>query len=122
MMELYMLTMSGQGDTHVVFVDKDIWDWIGRVHDKRIAKGPVILPTSVEEKFKKKAELEGQEYEPPYLSTGSPTNDAALAAPGHFYGTESNPSEAAFCNVKEAMAFVREHNVEIVDTWEGYIY
>lgn len=104
--QLYLLVMSGQGDTYVKLVDKETWEWIGDPFKP--------CPDAVLKGYQERNETDDK----PNITTGSAVNDAALqVAPAMVDGEET-----MFYGVKECMDFCKEHDIDIVDEWEGYIY
>lgn len=109
--KLYLLEMQGQGDVEIKFVGKDVWDWMSKPSSK--------CPESIQTRHKEY--LDGDEnYEPLEVDSksGSAVNDIALMVPPVKIGK----IDAVFFSIKEAMAFVKKHNIEIVEEWSGYIY
>lgn len=105
-MNLYMLVTAGQGDIDIKLVDKETWDWVMKPDNTKI-------PSNVLAAYRERAE-EGPEAFP----SGQGTNDAALqvasAKVGHI--------RAEFSQIKTAAAFIRKHDITIVNEWHGYIY
>jgi len=111
---VYRLVMTGQGDTYISFVPKDVYDWIlmdetpGREGDasRWIDTG---APQSVVDKA-------ASHKDGPFdlsVTIGSYWNDRAIHA------AELFPS---FFDHDEADAYVRENGLIVMETWEGYIY
>lgn len=125
-MQLYLLVMEGQGDTHVKLVTKTIWDWVhspetpGRPPGSHGWTDP-STPASVRAVFKgqKPDEREGSEDGHVFITSGSFNNDRALAADGD----EVLFDEYADADVvDEARQWALTHGHEVVDEWRGYIY
>ena len=118
MTKLYMLTLSGQGDTHVKLIDEESWNWIDSAEKLKFEKGKfsgyLPFPPAI------RARLDTPDDYPngAYITSGSAYNDAALQCPA----VEINGEEADFFQLKDAMTFIRKHDVEIVDSFEGCIY
>lgn len=119
--KLYMVVLTGQGDTIVTLVNEDVWNWI---------LSPYNPPNPRDSAYAEKvpdavlAEAERHECESFYaeysdmdedgyynVSIGSCDNDRALGAPG-----------IQFWSIKEAMEFVVTNDIEIVEEYNGYIY
>ena len=117
--KLYMLTLSGQGDTEVKLVDKETWDWINEAPSYFKGKSRQTsvhqCPASILERIRKAQE--DPEYVP-CITIGSPDNDAALLSPA----VEIDGEEASFFSMAAAMKFIRTHDIEIEDSYEGCIY
>ncbi len=113
-MKLYMLTLAGQGDLHIKFIEKETWDWMWAVERDRAQPMPPVVAIA----YQKQIGI-FNEGELPSITPGSAVNDAALQCPVAVYGSGQ---EADFFDMKEALAFIKNHNVEVVDTFEGCIY
>lgn len=99
--EYFMIALSGQGDVDIAFVEADVFDWITMDRD---------CPERVVEKLK-------PDYSESDLNTtdgSSPDNDRALMATGY--------AEHRFFSLQKAMDFVRDNNISVRDTYEGWIY
>lgn len=108
--KLYLLTLTGMGDTDIRFVDKPTWDWIQNIQVNQSA------PPAVVELAKK--QFDDEEWEP-NITEGTPENDAALQAPA----VELKKGQyAQFFDMRSAMKFIRDNNIDIVDEFEGGIY
>jgi hypothetical protein len=53
-----------------------------------------------------------------YITIGSYNNDRALRSPV----IEMNNKKALFWSVKEAFDFINKNNLNLIDSFEGYIY
>lgn len=114
-MKAYSVILVGQGDTNIKIIDKETFDWIhtdsqaGRVGNESgwIDKA---CPSSI------KNRLEDKDY--PYITIGSMHNDRALAAPAIKHENE----ELSYYDMTEFMNGVKKHNIQIVESFEGYIY
>jgi hypothetical protein len=102
-----MLTLAGQGDIEVKLVDKETWDWINKPNDP--------CPPAVLERIRE--EQDDPECVP-NITIGSPDNDAALWSPA----VKIDGIEASFDSVSDAIRFIRKHDIEIEDDYEGCIY
>ena len=111
-MKLYMLTLSGQGDTCIKFVEQDVWEWMGAVQADLFAQPNEAV-------LKKLRRYHDEPDFVPNITSGSAYNDAALQAPPALY---QGSKEAYFFDMKSAVDFIKENNVEVLDTFEGYIY
>lgn len=113
-MDLYLLVMQGQGDTHVKLVTKPIWDWVfsgledGRPDGKH-GWYDHATPLSVQSSLGDYA----------FVTSGSLDNDRALQAAGadvpyDEYGDSDEP--------ELARAWATKNGHHIVNTWHGCIY
>jgi len=135
--KLYMLTMSGQGDIEIKFIEKDSWDWIKALHKDWKA----IPPASVIEKKIYETEHDGftviddglEEFITEFKSTGTikPQDTPHMRSYGIFYTTSgSGANDAALMcpcvymafSMKEALDYIKKENVDVQDTFEGAIY
>ncbi len=109
-MNTHLVSLTGQGDHDFKLVSKDVFEWI---------VSPVVfkpgehskedeLPTTVFQEMKKEF---GDEPFGVRISSGSPDNDRALAAPGQ-----------RFSSMNELLQHLKEHGLEIAETYEGFIY
>lgn len=121
-MDKYVITLTGQGDTDVVFVDEDVWEWI---HDRSLP-----MPQSVREGLLREARAPDAVFKDQYakmtdadiiaesadqegeLSWG---NDRALC-------TVATAGSASFDNIGAAMNWASENNVKVKKSYEGFIY
>lgn len=95
-MKYYMLVLIGNSDTAIKFVNKETWDWITDT------TGEVKLPQS-------------QSDAPiTYPDIKAWSIDKALSAQPDIGET--------FCTLKEAIGFIKENNLEIVDEYVGSFY
>ena len=118
-MKAYMTILTGQGDTDVSIVTKEIFDWINSPFPSEL-NGKTGLdpyaPESVVEQIRKDNEGFGFPDDEHGVSIGSRSyeNDRALQM--------GEQCIKRFFDMKSAFDYVRENDVEIVDTYEGYIY
>lgn len=113
-MKLYMLTLAGQGDVHIKFIEKETWDWMWAVESNIDAP----MPEDVLKAYQTQIGVDN-DGELPNITRGSAVNDAALQCPVAVYGVKD---EATFFDMKDALDFITAHNVEVIDTFEGCIY
>jgi len=112
--KLYLIVLSGQGDTDVKLVNEDVWNWIFSQYTSDCEKVPesVLLEAEKHECCSFDAEeMDMEEDGYYYVSTGSTDNDRAMGAPG--------PS---FWSMKDAFDYIKENDIEIIAEWSGYIY
>ncbi len=115
--KLYSLTMSGQGDTQVTLVTKEIWDWV------MSPLGRPVPQDVIDYHYEYDDPDDDPGWEPIIAETngkpnGCTVNDAALNAPGAKVAGE----RATFIRMSDFSKFVRKHNIDIVEEWDGYIY
>jgi hypothetical protein len=113
-LKLYCTTCEGQGDTEIKLVDEATWKWIQ-------GEGPV--PQTTIDKAKENDE-NPSDWE--FGWSGSSQNDKVLWAkevelevPGH---PESPKVSCFFTSTKDFVNFCREWDIEILESFEGYIY
>src|SRR5271157_834314 len=99
---VYVLTLTGQGDTYIKLIDKETWNWISSYCD--VTCPPAILARMREE----------DPDAEPHITRGSWENDRALQAPAVYGNT--------FYSMKEAMQYITKHKMNVIDSWEGCIY
>ena len=116
----YSTTCEGQGDTEIKLVDEATWKWIQE-------EGPVpqaTLDSAKAERDMTDEEIKGMDWE--FGDSGSSQNDKVLYAkeielevPGH---PESPKIPCFFDSTKDFVNFCREWDIEIIESFEGYIY
>lgn len=122
MNQKYLITLTGQGDTHFIVIDKDVWDWMHSNKDWQV-------PEHIRQKYfeiDSKYGTPQREMEECVMDTedmlrydiengliSNLENDKAL-----FLESCYNISNS----VRELIDYVRENDIEIVGEWEGYIY
>ncbi len=104
---LYLTTVSGQGDTFIHLIDKESWDWMHSPFKP--------CPQAILDRYMEANDEPGWT---PNITSGSAVNDAALQIPA----VKVDGEDAEFFSIKEVLAFVREHDIEIIDEWDGCIY
>lgn len=110
---MYMLLLTGQGDTNVSIVDQQVWDWVNDPWGKEVPD--VVVDGAMKPEFnttgqsreETAAGLKGS------ITVGSPENDAALSAMCYL---------DYYWSLKEALDHIKANNIDIEDTFEGYIY
>lgn len=107
---LYLLTMSGQGDTDIKIVDKETWDWIfsdftGDGEDPNVPQSQI--------------KLRSEQYDDEdivSITSGSYENDRALQC------CSVKPYKYSYDSARQALSAVKKNGDKIVDEWTGYIY
>lgn len=110
-MDAYMITLSGQGDTQILLVDKSMWDWV-------MSPDPNVIDPDVLKRVQEFGNMSDCNNGLPYITAGTAQNDAALQCATIVI----NGVDACFFKLGKAMAFIKEHNINIIDEWSGYIY
>ncbi|MNK33294.1 hypothetical protein D3C87_517740 [compost metagenome] len=114
-MELYLIHLSGQGDTDIRLVRKDGWDALdnGVFSDQMKADYEATFGDAWgEEQDEMVAELMK-------MGGGSAENDVALSIPAVVIDGKS----ASFADLSDYTKFIRNHpEITIVEEYEGYIY
>ena len=115
MNKVYLVHLSGQGDTHLKLVDKSTWDWIlngGEVPSE-------VIVRYADEYGMSQAEAR-QELSTVGRSGSSQDNDRALNAPPARFAGKVFDSYAG--TIRALNAFLAKHSLEIEEEYEGYIY
>ena len=133
-MDKYLIKVEGQGDTEIILIDKDMWDWL---HSDAPAilfknKSHCCMDDSAPESLKKliiegdKAvalhygdEDEEEENGNVRLSSGAWRNDRALAIIRAFSNTDQ---PAFFMGCIDLINYCKENDINLVAEWEGCIY
>lgn len=108
----YMVILQGPGDTIISYINKDTWDWINNekvAPPKAQVDGRIAPDTGVEDMTKEEAIEELSRWE-----GSSPDNDRALVLSPD-YGER-------FLDHKDAMKYARDNDLEVVDSFEGFVY
>lgn len=118
-MKVYILILTGQGDTYVRVIDKEAWEWIFSPSPsfpagKYEAFDPTT-PQSVLDALKK--EYKDSNAPDVRVSSGSCDNDRALLCYSNIPGYKGN-----YNSVKSALKAIEKRGDTVKDTYEGYIY
>jgi len=116
-MDIYLIVLTGQGDTYVKPVDKETFDWVTSADEGR-PKGQEndsgwddqLVPESQKQKLKA---LTGSAVV--QVTSGSFDNDRALAA-------RAAGQYDIYCTLTDAFKAIKQHGDEVVDEYQGYIY
>ena len=112
-MEVYLISLSGIGESQYKLINKDAWDFI---HSPAPEKSMEIeLPINLRDDYKKQYETDDVHI---LVSVGTPENDKALCVPAIYIDDES----AQFFSVEELTEVIKNKNITILDTYEGCIY
>lgn len=116
-MKVYLITLTGQGDTDVRVVDQETWDWVtsndpGQAHGEAGKSGWVDTLVPASQIKKQKADKYGSKV---HLTSGSWQNDRMMAA----YPADGYENYDA---LRDALKAVKAKGDEIEDTVEGDIY
>jgi hypothetical protein len=108
--KLYLIVLNGGGDTDIKLVNKDVWDWINSPYTDDVEKVPDAVVVLDPDQFSAENTREDEDG---YccVCPSSYDNDRAMGAPG-----------LSFWSMKEAMQYIRKHDIEIIDEYEGYLY
>ena len=107
MTKMFLISLSGQGDTDLKLVTQEVWDWVLTPFNGKGSGYTETVPKAVQEEMMKH---NGEVYEV-NVTIGSYENDRALQAPGVSFRTH-----------KELIEYVKKNSVEIVEEFDGYIY
>lgn len=129
-MNVYAVMLTGQGDTDIKLVTPETYNWItanelGRTNNHASSWDDTSCPIEVRKQIweslhpseKKGYNDDFNEYYPE-ITIGSFTNDRALVAPA----IKQNNVKLEFNNLGDYTAFIKQHDITIIDTFEGYIY
>lgn len=120
-MKAYLVVLTGQGDTDIKLCTKEVFDWI--TGDKTTGK-PENKNSWIDQDVPQ-CVLDSMENDPCceediYVCDNTLSNDRALNV-GEAVITV-NGEQASFYGIYEAIKFIRENDIEIVDVYEGYVY
>lgn len=129
-MNVYLLVLTGQGDTEIKVVDKETWGWIfgpsGRPETGKSGWDDPFVPAYQREKIlADRRENEGPSDEDDEegdrdvirITSGSWQNDRALLA----YSSERYKAETYY-SIESAMRAITNLGDAIVEEFDGYIY
>lgn len=103
---VYLITLSGGGDTYITLVKKHVWDWIISDYPSDKSQCTENIPDEV--KAEQKTSYATSTV---CLSRNSYENDRALNAPGK-----------SFQSVKELGEYLKDNKLTIEEEFEGYSY
>lgn len=127
---MYLVVLQGQGDTYIKIVDKEIFDWINKDIDKETLKNGFSIdkscPISVrlnkwqleKEYLKKECNSFNDFY--PIVTRGSYNNDKAMFTTGII--NKETDKELIFYSISDALKYIKNNNINIVNTYEGMVY
>lgn len=103
---VYLITLSGGGDTYITLVKKHVWDWI--ISDYPSEKSQCTEKIPPEVLAEKKTSYATDTIS---LSRSSYENDRAIHAPGK-----------SFSSVAELGEYLTKHKLTVQEEFEGYSY
>ncbi len=109
--KLYLVALDGGGDLQVTLVTQAVWDWIDLPFGSPDSSYCEAVPPAVLEEAKRHGTESYFKDGTMRITVGSYDNDRALFAPGR-----------QFDDVEDAHEYAKENKVDIVDTYEGFIY
>jgi len=120
--EVYLIVVTGQGDTEVKVVDEETFEWLDSPYPSETGEASVrdIIPPRIEEIMRAFWRNDiGEEMDDTDLSvsSGSWDNDRALMVVSTVEGYE-----AQYSSLKDALDDIKTQGDTVVDTWEGLIY
>jgi hypothetical protein len=112
-----LVILQGQGGTERKLVSEEVFNWINSPVNQPGNDTGWDDPTTPEEVKKYRREYE-EDGELAYVTIGSCANDRALQASPLIF----NGNEAILYSLRELRDFIQEHNLKVMDTFEGLIY
>jgi hypothetical protein len=111
MKDLYLISVSGQGDTHNMLIEKDLWDWIHSPFDNK------EIPQQLKDAI---IETEG-EFHPSDVHIGamSYVNDRAMYCENM---CEDDNVHSFYNKTVDMINFIKDNDINVVACWDGYIY
>ena len=103
---VYLITLSGGGDTYITLVKKHVWNWIISNYPSDKIQCSEKIPDNV--KAEQKTSYGTSIV---CLNRNSYENDRALNAPGE-----------SFESVKDLGEYLKSNKLTIEDEFEGYLY
>lgn len=127
-MDMYLISLSGQGDTSLKLVDQETFEWVVSDYlgfrndpDSRFDKTcPLNVRKKVWENLSQfdKRDFESFESFYPEIYDGSEYNDRALFAPA----LTIDGMNLSFSDALSYSKYITSNNVNILDEYSGYIY
>lgn len=112
-MKVYLIILTGQGDTEIKVVDQETWDWI---KSSNPGKPKNTKKNSWFDQLVPKSQLD-KIGEVPYITIGSFENDRAL-----WSRNADGYQEYYYDTVIEAMKDIKKNGHEFEDEYSGEIY
>ncbi|WP_434716213.1 hypothetical protein [Paraburkholderia sp. A3RO-2L] len=107
----HLLVLSGGGDTDVRLVTQAVWEWIFTGFKSEKSAYYEEVPAEVLAEAERHQMLDSFKDGKLYVTCGSYENDRALAAPG-----------IQFRDVANVIAYAKTNEVNLGETFDGYIY
>lgn len=125
---VYLVILQDCEDTYVKIVDKETYDYIHKDVAMNLFVNESYEDKSCPENIRKRAFKFNGQYEHdrsednyfPYLDSGSYENDKADFVTGLI--DEKTDKELRFDSVGDALKYIKENNMNVIDTYEGMIY
>ena len=117
--KFYLVQRSGQGDLWSTIIGKEQWDWM--IDDARKKPIPNVVLKSLEGDIKdsiKKGFMKGSADD--LMAKRIKEMEAENADRCQYITADAG--DDPFFRVKELLAFIRKNDIEIVDTYDGYLY
>ena len=107
MREIFIIVLTGQGDTDIKVVNQETWEWIIKDTEFPLGENSIYeIPPGMEETA--------------FITIGSSYNDKALAVQTNVPGYEDNDDE--YFDLADIFRMVSEQGDKVVDQFHGYIY
>ena len=115
--KVYILILTGQGDTYIHLVTKKVWNWI---HSTELGRAGEHM-TSWPDQTTPQVIINENDGELQHITIGSYQNDRALACPLNMFPDIQLSSHFEF-DVANLSAAVHIAGHELGETYNGYIY
>lgn len=106
--KMYLINLSGGGDTTKSLVTEDVWNWINSDYNSDKSSYYEDLSEPIKEQMRLH---KNDNCSSIMVTIGSYDNDRAIQAPG-----------IEFRSTKELIKYLKENDIEIVEEYEGCIY
>lgn len=108
---MYTIILSGNGDTEISIVEKDVWEFM---HDAKPLSEEKL--NKVTAKYRDDEKQETLDWYRDLLADSSTPNDRA------FFGLNATDEDKIFRSLKDYTNFVALNNIMVEDSFEGVIY
>lgn len=125
MKQAYLVSLTGQGDTAVYVVDKEVWDWINSPRPQSAVNksswsewdfAPEKVKQAVRELNTRFADIE---YDDIIVTIGSYENDRCMVLDENCCLFAAQYTDTP---LKEAYEWLTQNGYTIIDTYHGAIY
>ena len=121
----HLLKLSGMGDTCWKLLDATDWSYLKAFIDMKASEEPPHIPDSTRQNALDYLAKENSDQSiedillPDIESSGSDNELALIMPPSSFHGETFYTYSPT---IKDLLEFAAKHNLEVIESYEGYIY